>query len=350
MRTTRWMRAAGLLLFTALTATACDDGTSPAADFDPQGAAETMASMTSAVATESLTDAFGSLQNASMLFSGAMGDVVAQSPTAMDVRELRDADVAADVIPNEYNGNTYVWSPDSMRYVVGDGTGAPTNGVRVVYYAIDPTTGMPAAPLNALGYVDLDDLSTDASNRLGITIFRNADEVTLADYYLDLSFAFTQSSFDYDIASVGYLSNGTDQLNFDLSQGMSITEVQLTIDQAYSLDLEGTDRAMSFTATVTGDPQSESEDPATMDAEATISNGNRTISIQISFADSVVDGTISDNGTAVVSIAGTLDDPVFTDTDGNELTQQQLSALNGVWDAMGEMFDFVEELFGFLSI
>jgi hypothetical protein len=346
----RWIHAAGLLVFTALAATACDDGTSPAADFDPQGAAETMQSMTSAVETESLGDAFGSLQNASMLFNGAMAEVVAQSPTAADVQALRDADVAADVIPNEFNGNTYVWNPDSMRYVVGDGTGAPVNGVRVIFYAIDPTTGMPAAPLNELGYVDLDDQSTQASNRLGITIFRNADEVTLADYYLDLAFSLTQSSLDYDIASVGYLANGTDQLNFDLSQGMSITQSLLTIEQAYDLDLEGTDRAMSFTATMTGDPQSESDGPATMDAEALISNGSRTVSVDISFADNVLDGTISDNGTAVVSIAGTLDQPIFTDSDGNELTQQQLSALNALWNALGEMFDFVEELFGFLSI
>ncbi len=350
MRPIRWIRLGALVLVVALAGTACDEGTSPAADFDPQEAAETMESLTSAVEAESLEDAFGSLDNAGMLFSGSMAlDQVAQFPWTLEVTELEsEADLAAEVIPGDFHGNTYEWNPDSMRYVVADVAGAPDNGVRIIYYAIDPTTGTPAQPLNALGYVDLRDQSTMESNRLGITVFRYTDEVTLADYYLDFSFTFTQSSFEAAVSSVGYLSNGTDQLDFDLSQDLSGTETEFTISQAYSLQLEGTGKGISFSATATVDPESESEGPETMDAEAEISTGSRTVSLEISYADDVLDGTIYDDGTAVVLIGGTLDNPAFTDMDGNELTQQQRTALNNMWDAIGDIFEFVENLFGFV--
>ena len=350
MHTSRWIRSSALLLAVVLGVAACEDGTSPAADFDAQEAAQTVASLTAAVEAESLENAFTSVENAGMLFSSTSMQLLAQSPLELDVSTMdSQADVAADVIPNEVWGTTYVWSTDSLRYVAADVAGAPENGVRVVWYAIDPSTGIPAEPLNALGYVDLSDESTMESNRLAVTVFRYADEVTLADYYFDLSFAFTQSSFSFDVASMGYLSNGTDQLNFDVSQSLSATETEVTIDQAYALDLEGTDRAVSFEATVTADPQSESEDPETMVAEATISNGARTVRLEIGYQNEALDGTIYDNGTPVVLISGTFENPVFTDTDGNELTQQQIDALQTLWDAIGEVFEFVEELFGFAT-
>jgi hypothetical protein len=350
MQSIRFIRGSALMLLMALTVTACDEGTSPAADFDAQDAAETMENLTSAVETASLENAFGSVQNAGMLFGGSIAlDEVAAYPWSLDASELEaEADLAAEVIPTDYHGNTYEWNPDSMRYVVADAAGAPTDGVRIIYYAIDPTTGIPATPLNALGYVDLRDLSTMESDRLGVTVFRYSDEVTLADYYIDLAFTYTQSSFDFNVASVGYLSNGTQQLNFDLSQDLSATETLITINQAYSLDLEGTDQAISFSATVTADPQSESEDPETMEAQAEISTGSRTVGLQVNYANGVLEGTVYDDGTAVVLIGGTLDEPTFTDTEGNELTEQQRAALSNMWDAIGEVFDFVENLFGFV--
>ena len=350
MQTSRWIRISALTLLVGLGAVACDDGTSPAADFDAQQAAQTVESLTAAVETESLEDAFGSVQNAGMIFSSTSMQLLAEPPHELDVAAMEtQGDVSADVIPSEYYGTTYAWNPDSLSYVATDATGAPANGVRILWYAIDPSTGLPAEPLNALGYVDLADESTTESNRLAVTIFRYADEVTLADYSFDLSFTYTQSSFTFNVASMGYLSNGTDQLNFDLSQNLSATETEVTIDQSFALDLEGTDRAMSFDATVTADPQSETGEPETMVAETTISNGERTIRMEIAYQNDALDGTIYDNGTPVVLISGTLENPVFTDTEGNELTQQQIDALQALWDAIGEMFELVERLFGFAT-
>jgi hypothetical protein len=280
------------------------------------------------------------------------GDVVAASPLAMDMPSLADSpgEPAADVIPMDYLGATFEWNADAGYYMQSDATGAPEDGVRVIFYAIDPTTGQPATPLNALGYVDARDLSTVDANQVNIQIVRTGDtDVTLADYTMSLSFAYTQSSFDFDVSTAGFLSNGTDQLNFDLSQGMSMTDMLMTMSQSFALDIEGTDKAVSFDATITGDPQSESDTPGTMDATAEISGNGQTVDIEISWADNALDGTISNNGAAVVSIGGTLDNPTFTDPDGNELTQAQRAALQSLWDGLGEIFDFVDNMFSWVG-
>lgn len=355
MRSHPWMRFGAVLLLTAVSVAACDETTTdPLTDFDAEVTAEVVDSMIAAAETDELEDAFSSLEAAGILFGGPTGTVLASetplNPDAAALLGLGDL-AAADLFPTEYLGVTFEWHEAEMAYVPSDATGAPEDGVRIIYYAIDPTTEKPASPLNALGYVDLRDLSAMDSDRLGVKVVRTSgdSDVTLADYHIDVSFSFTQSSFVVDVASVGFLSNGTDQLNFDLAQGVSATDTEVSITQDYSLDEEGTDNAMSFTATITADPRSESDDPETMDAMATISNGASTQRLEIMWADQALEGTIYHNDQAVVLIGGDLDNPQFTDTNGNALSQQQLNALQKLWDDIGDMFDFVEDMFGFAT-
>ncbi|MGK7312398.1 MAG: hypothetical protein ACN0LA_09185 [Candidatus Longimicrobiales bacterium M2_2A_002] len=352
MRFERWIKCGAALMVIVLSAAACDDSaTDPVDQFDARDAEQAMESMISAVDTAELANAYGSLESASYLFSGAMATML-ENPVQMDVRGLEPAaELAAEVIPSEYLGTTFVWDEGQLSYVAGDAPGAPADGVRVIYYAIDPITGQPASPLNPLGYVDLRDLSTAEANILALTVVRTSGEedVTLADYTMELSFTWTQSSLEYDVASEGFLSNGTDQLNFDLSQSLSATETLVTIDQAYSLDLEGTGHAISFTATVTSDPSSQSEDPGTLEAVATITDGEQTVVLDVSYANNALDGSITHNGATVVLMGGDLDDPTFTDANGDPLSQEQLEALRQLWEHIGEMFEFVEKIFGFTA-
>lgn len=352
MRFERWLRSGAVLMVIVLSAPACDDSsTNPVDSFDARDAEQAVASMVSAVDTAELANAYGSLESASHLFGGAMAAMV-ENPLRMEVQGMETAgELAAEVIPSEYLGTTFVWDEGQMSYVAGDAPGAPADGVRVIYYAIDPITGQPASPLNPLGYVDLRDLSTAEANVLALTVVRTsgAEDVTLADYTMTLSFTWTQSMLEYDVASEGFLSNGTDRLNFDLSQSLSATETLVTVDQAYSLDLEGTGHAMSFTATVTSDPASESEDPGTLEAVATITDGEQTVVIDVSYANNTLDGSISHNGATVVLMSGDLGDPIFTDANGDPLTQEQLEALRQLWEHIGDMFEFVERIFGFAT-
>ncbi|NIR37631.1 MAG: hypothetical protein GWN07_37950, partial [Actinobacteria bacterium] len=70
----------------------------------------------------------------------------------------------------------------------------------------------------------------------------------LADYYVDIAYSTTETQLSVDVSSVGYLSNGTDQLNFDLSQGVDLTETEMVLTQDYSMGLEGTDIGVAYQA------------------------------------------------------------------------------------------------------
>lgn len=335
-----------VLVVLALVA-ACDDGVGPAADFDPEVAAEAMEEMVTAVDTVELRNAFASLYLAESNLSGTMA--LAVDPANADPSTLESlARQAADVIPPELLGVTWEWSEAESSYVESDASGAPEDGVRVIYYAVDPFTLMPSSPLTPLGHIDVRDLSTAESDRLGVTIVHTAgdSDVTVADYYVDASFTETQSSLEVDLASVGYLSDGTTHLNFDVSQSLDMTETEFSIAQAYSLDLDGTDRSVTFTATATDDYQSESDEPAVMNAEATITGNGQTVVLDIAWADEVLEGSVSHNGATVVLIGGSLDDPEFTNPDGDPLTEAERQALQRVWEGIGQMFEFVENLFG----
>lgn len=349
MQLQRWKCSGAVMVLLGLSMTACDDAVAPGGDFDAASAAQAMESMVSAVDTAELEHAFGSLEAASTVLDGGVAALAADpvSPAPATLQAV-DPAVSADVLPPEILGTTYAWSEAEMAYVPTEGGAAPEDGIRVIYYAIDPVSGQPASPLNELGYVELRDLSTTASDRLGVKVVSTSgDAGTLADYYLDLSFTLTQSSFTFDVSSMGYLSNGTDQLNFDVAHGLSATETEITITQSYSLDLEGTDNAVSYSATLTGDPQSQGEESGTMQATAVITDGTQTVELVVSWAGTTLDGTLYHNTDPVVLISGTLDEPQFAGPDGEPLTEEQLAALQSLWESIGEMFDFVENLFAF---
>ncbi len=52
-------------------------------------------------------------------------------------------------------GKTFAWNPGSQRFLVSDSVGLAPGAMRVLLYAIDSTSGLPAIPLVVLGAVDL---------------------------------------------------------------------------------------------------------------------------------------------------------------------------------------------------
>src|ERR1051325_4931284 len=94
--------------------------------------------------------------------------------------------ISASVIPPQFLGQTFVWDDATHQYVVGADAG-PTNGVRIILYALDPLTGTVAEPANAVGFVDLLDESTTtpAVNKLHVIVQGGTPAspgVTYADY------------------------------------------------------------------------------------------------------------------------------------------------------------------------
>src|SRR5437016_14597703 len=79
--------------------------------------------------------------------------------------------ISASVIPPQYLGQTFVWDDATHKYVVGPDAG-PSNGVRIILYALNPVTGAVAEPSSAVGFADLLDESTTspAVNKLHVIV------------------------------------------------------------------------------------------------------------------------------------------------------------------------------------
>jgi len=329
----------------------CSSSTSPSTDFDPQATATDVQAVVAAF--QANQDAFASMSVASQALGASLaGQMLPKDPgqimpSAAQVQALAKDLTTQAIFPSNYLGTTFVYDPAQAVYVQSDQTGAPSNGVRVIYYAIDPMTNMPATPLNALGYIDLTDETTAQSTRLGITIVKTgSSDVTLADYYVDVSYTSTQTDMSATLASVGYVSNGTDELDFDLTETLGLSQTSgVSINLDYQASLAGQDISVHFQADGTIDLQTDS--PGTMNATFTIQNGSDQAVLTVSFTgDNTISGTLAYNGSTVVNISGTGDSPTFTKPDGSAVSQSDLTALQSVWNGVGNLFDFVGQLFG----
>jgi len=126
--------------------------------------------------------------------------------------------ISASVVPPQYLGQTFVWDDATHQYVVGPDAG-PTNGVRIILYALDPLTGNVAEPSNAVGFVDLLDESTTspAVNKLHVIVQGGtpaSPNVTYADYTVSGSVTGNPAT-TFNASAVGFVSDGTHPLTFN---------------------------------------------------------------------------------------------------------------------------------------
>jgi hypothetical protein len=131
---------------------------------------------------------------------------------------------AGSLIPETQWGKVYVWDTGTHAYVEGSATGGPATGVRFTLYAIDPLTNQPAAPLNAIGYADLTDESTDTQYRLGVLVAN--ETTTYADYVVTA----TATETTFQAVAAGYITDGTHRLDFNNSASASSTHIAIDFD------------------------------------------------------------------------------------------------------------------------
>ena len=83
------------------------------------------------------------------------GSVLARHAARIALRSGSSASATAGELPESVAGRTFAFEPALGAYVVTDAPGAPPAGVRFLLYAVDPLSGMPAAPTLELGHVDV---------------------------------------------------------------------------------------------------------------------------------------------------------------------------------------------------
>ena len=272
----------------------------------------------------------------------SMRSVRAQVPGSMSVASA--ASMAGVLIPEEMLGTTFVWSGDS-GYVPSEQAGAPSNGVRFVYYAVDPVFGEPAQPLNALGHIDFVDASTAAAARLEVQVVRDQGNLTLVDYFVQGGVAGNLQTTTVTLGSEGFISDGSAQVDFDFAWVVtgSETSATSTVDMLMENDSENASLHLDFEAF-------DGEDSGTQSGSFTVRHGSNTAVFEVDGEYAIVgesyvgslEGALSFNGEEVVIFSGDEEEPQFTRPDGSALTAAEIDALHRMW----EMFWFTQ-IFGY---
>jgi hypothetical protein len=340
-------RSVTLLAAACVALSACGDS-GPEAPFNPTGTTEDI----SAVHDAFSSDAFTSLSTFSLYFDAALGTapLVTGSASAFNFRratndrELRAVatrnarrvaallqgrgqssfSAASASIPSDVAGKTFEYN--GTEYVATERTGAPSNGVRFIIYAVNPITLQPNDPLDEVGYVQVTDLSGTTTQAARVVVVSN--NITYLDYTAVASATVTGGR----ITVTGYVTDGTHRANINLRS--TVTEAN-GLSLLYSIDVPQRDVSIDLTMTTTGlDPQT-----ATIGIDLGMSGPNGTVSMSGEFTESGGTITVRVNGDVfanVVSDGG--GEPVITGADGEPLSQEDEVAFQQIFGLTGEAF------------
>ena len=252
---------------------------------------------------------------------------------------------AEPVFPPELLGTTFEWNFVEGHYVPTERAGAPANGLRFILYAIDPLTQAPVDPLVETGHLDLTDEGTASTTRLGLEAVSGSE--TLIDYFIELSYLLLGDDISVTVAAEGFISDGTDRLDFVLTQAATLLSSTETIemDLVYALSLAGEN--VSVTVEVHGDFDFSGENPIeAATVELRVQNGTEFVDFEMGLnADNSLTGVIKYNGVDVVYVSGTEGDPVFESATGEPLTLEEVAALIDLFNMIDDVFDLVDDLF-----
>jgi hypothetical protein len=333
----------GMLIVAA--AAACGDATGPE-DFDPVDTQQKADVVLAAFDTPALLS-LGALQNldigAGPLLSATMPATPPAFATPARAAHLRALAQAAPsfssaspavIFPADLLGATFVWDAEQNRYVVDpEATGAPSNGIRVTLYTVNPILHLPTLPLDARGYVDLIDESTPAADALHIVAVW--EDVTHLDYVASATTISAPPSAT--LSAEGYVSDGTDRVDFALSLTASASGI------AINYQLTHDDGSIRLTGNLSNDD--ESDLPFT-DVTLTVSDGDNEVVLTLTVGPSTFSGTIEYNGDVAVEIGGTVDAPTFTRPDGTPLTEAEIAALEAFGDLINAIVSHFDDLLG----
>jgi len=180
----------------ALLAAACSDNSvAPKSPADPQATAAELAALGTvfnAAPLQSLSSVSGSITPSSapaplaaLTLAGSTNPLdhsTRLQPYARRIDAARvfarllkpemSVNAVAALFPPAFVGKTFEWDFTTLQYDTTARTGAPSNGVRFILYAIDPLTLQPAGPDpgTEVGYVDLKDEGSASQPKVHVIV------------------------------------------------------------------------------------------------------------------------------------------------------------------------------------
>lgn len=335
----------------ALAVSACDDALSPEEAFDPDQTTADLAVIDSTFNTA----AFQSLAALGAGFgvpgaapAAAAGELIQdvqryREPgfarkairAARELAFITGAGAAIELIPAELKGLTLVYSTLEQRYVVdGSRTDAPASGIRFVLYSVNPVTHEVAEPLTEIGYADLIDESTDTAGMVRLVVVSGG--VTFINYTVSASGTLLAPV----VSIAGFLSDGTNQVDFTLVHSFELNASGFTISIDYDIDVAAADFHVDVAVTVSG-----TEQQNTTTATVTVTSGSNTVMVEADLTNDTGTLDVSVNNVPFATVTVTDTGFEATDPNGNPLSQSHANALKQIFEFVEEVFDIFEDLF-----
>ena len=339
----------------SLTLGGCHGDSGPDAPFNPNGTSADLEAMSSSFASP----AFASFSTFSLMFDAALGGapIISTSAAAIDVRGsgaqgIRTAAARAArrlaatlikketrkglsasmmLVPTSVAGMTFVYDIGTGTYVASDVTGAPSNGVRFLLYAVDPVTYLPVEPLVETGHVDITDVSS------GTTQAARVQVVSGSTTYIDYTVSASSGATSGRVSVIGFVTDGVTQANINLRSTITMT-AGLTL--TYSLTMPG--REVSINLTVSVSDVSVPDSPININLSMQGPNG--TVSMTGQFAETSGTLNVRINGDAFATITTTGTTTTITRNDGTPLSDEELAALGGVFELQAGAFTAFDQM------
>ena len=250
--------------------------------------------------------------------------------------------ISASVIPPQYLGQTFVWDDATHQYVVGPDPG-PSNGVRIILYALNPVTASVAEPSSAVGFVDLLDESTTspAVNKVHVIVKdgtpASPGPVTYADYSVSGSVTGSPATA-FAASAIGFVSDGTHTLSFNATfsaTNLTTDNPDAQIDVTWDLDNPVIHVALHETlATSDANHLAVTIDFSVTHGAETVSVTG-TIEVVVSLQSVTANLSITVNGVAYARITGTADavnnNISLRHADGSSLSAAEVQAVSDLF-------------------
>ena len=235
------------------------------------------------------------------------------------------------VIRSAVLGHTYVYDEASEQYIADPNrAGAPPNGVRFVLYETDDTGAI--MPATEIGYADLIDEKAASTSSAGLRFKIVSGTTTVLDYAFEVSGLFVSPTIDID----GYLSDGTDRVNFELSTHAPAWE------NAGPFELEATLTVPSSGFTVNASLSGTASPQPSSDVQLTLQSGTDRLEVSAATAQGQIDASVKLNGSVFATVEGPVSNPTIKGEGGRDLTQDE-------WSALAKVVEFTDGVFAILG-
>ncbi|HEY7636144.1 MAG TPA: hypothetical protein VH763_11395 [Gemmatimonadales bacterium] len=320
-------RSLYLLSLATVTLAGCGKDNGPS-EFNPQGASDDMAAAQSAFGS-SVAASFAAAGTDISVALGGSAAVASSAQLALSrparterytravtslFRSSPGIQAMVVAIPTSVAGKTFIYDTASDTYIASDLTGAPSNGVRFMLYAVNPLTLRPAEPLNEVGYVDIVDESGSTTSAFHVTVV--SDGLT----YLDYNASASGTASGGVVTVSGFASDGSTRANFTVQNTITQNANELDIALDYDLRVPSRDFVVGYQASFAA--ASGAAVQATVDFSIAGRNGN--LSLTGSYSDDGGSFTVKVNGETYATVTITVDgQTVLTSATGQPLTESE---------------------------